>query len=332
MTFETLLKALLFAKQWGFRAMALDLTQRVNNLMPGSFQRIAYGKLHRVMPWFRSGLEDLVGSEEDISVEDANRIGFVLALKIYHARSRVRSLLADATSSASDQKSTVVTGVVEEMFTDKLDPWKFPVCYIEPDLAEEQVSPIGRPSSYNEPTGEGAVSQSGGENLSDISLADLGYPDEDNIGSSENFESVADDVLEATVTEEKRTVRELVTAILNGTTTTSPHLLSVVPKVCADTKKNTTCGDRARCRKCCIKKLKVYQPLPGTLKAKTPLGQVLLDQLGEIANGHPICLGIVLNNVEKSCKKVETTCGPSRRCSKCCKKAAKILLVKGEIV
>ncbi|KAF9264176.1 hypothetical protein L218DRAFT_998913 [Marasmius fiardii PR-910] len=338
-TLDTLLNALHFGEQWGFLGTVSDLTLYINKILSGPFQRIVFGKLHRVVLWFRAGLEELVDSDEDIEIEDAKGIGFELSLQIYHARSKVRKLLdQDASNSDQLERSKVVARVVAEMFIDKVNPWTSLECHLagtESTVEEEQGSQGA--SLYNSLEGEEETASQSEFNDSDIAFEGLGYADDTSI---EILQTEGDDGLEECgvvdvpqALPDEKTVRELVTAILSGTKTSSRHLLSAVPKKCADKKKkNKQCGNLTRCRKCCIRQLRVYQPIPGSLTAKTPLGQVLLDRLGEIYGGSPICLEIVLKNVKKSCRKTEKTCGSSRRCSKCCKRAAKAMLGNGEII
>ncbi|EEB95303.1 hypothetical protein MPER_05743 [Moniliophthora perniciosa FA553] len=114
---ETLLPAFELAKKWGFHQLAEDIGDQAGPLMSSPVQRIAVGHRYNVLPWYRSGLEDLVASDDDITLEDADDIGFPLALRLYHARARYARNIRDRTL---DDKGVVASEIVGDMFVEDL--------------------------------------------------------------------------------------------------------------------------------------------------------------------------------------------------------------------
>ncbi|KAI3604630.1 hypothetical protein WG66_008386 [Moniliophthora roreri] len=130
---ETLLPALELAKKWGFHQLAQDIGHQAGPLMSSPVQRIAVGHHYGVLPWYRSGLEDLVASDEDITLEDAEDIGFPLALRLYHARARYARNIRDRTL---DDKRVIVSEIVGSIFAEDLTV--FPVSRSEVIESEDQ--------------------------------------------------------------------------------------------------------------------------------------------------------------------------------------------------
>ncbi|KAF9264175.1 hypothetical protein L218DRAFT_254205 [Marasmius fiardii PR-910] len=127
---------------------------------------------------------------------------------------------------------------------------------------------------------------------------------------------------------DQRAIYEIVRAVLkSGGSSSNDVVLSVVPSVCK--KKHVNCQDDKRCYICCFAQLKLYQPLP---RAKTVLGQAFLDCIWDLEDGNGTFSDIILRDAVKKCGKAETKCGLSRRCAKCFRKAAVLLLERDEIL
>uniref|UniRef100_A0A0W0FWW5 Uncharacterized protein n=1 Tax=Moniliophthora roreri TaxID=221103 RepID=A0A0W0FWW5_MONRR len=114
---EFLLPAFELAKKWGFQQLAMDIGHQAGLLMSSPVQKVAVGHRYAVLPWYRSGLEELVTSDDDITLEDAGEIGFPLALRLYHARARYGRSMRDR---RHEEHGTVASGIVESMFAEDL--------------------------------------------------------------------------------------------------------------------------------------------------------------------------------------------------------------------
>ncbi|KAL0072303.1 hypothetical protein AAF712_000065 [Marasmius tenuissimus] len=126
LTLDVLLDAFAVANGCGFHEMAQNLESRVNDKLTTPVEKIAFGTKYRILSWFREGLERLVESEDDIAIADAKTMGFILSIRIYHARARYARELGQQSVTITgdrDGSASVVYKVVEEMFIDGGDPW-----------------------------------------------------------------------------------------------------------------------------------------------------------------------------------------------------------------
>ncbi|KAK7053158.1 hypothetical protein VNI00_003777 [Paramarasmius palmivorus] len=78
---DSLLSALELANKWGFDQLSEDLGSNVS-----AVKKISLGRQHKIVTWFQSGLEELVLSEADISLADAEELGAMFTVRVYHAR------------------------------------------------------------------------------------------------------------------------------------------------------------------------------------------------------------------------------------------------------
>ncbi|KAI3617956.1 hypothetical protein WG66_012572, partial [Moniliophthora roreri] len=136
---EFLLPAFELAKKWGFHQLALDIGHQAGLLMSSPVQKVAVGHRYAVLPWYRSGLEELVTSDDDITLEDAGEIGFPLALRLYHARARYARSMRDR---RDEEHGTVASGIVESMFAEDLAI--FPASRSEVIESEDQPHQVGQ--------------------------------------------------------------------------------------------------------------------------------------------------------------------------------------------
>uniref|UniRef100_A0A0W0FWK6 Uncharacterized protein n=1 Tax=Moniliophthora roreri TaxID=221103 RepID=A0A0W0FWK6_MONRR len=107
--------------------------------MSSPVQKVAVGHRYAVLPWYRSGLEELVTSDDDITLEDAGEIGFPLALRLYHARARYARSMRDR---RDEEHGTVASGIVESMFAEDLAI--FPASRSEVIESEDQPHQVGQ--------------------------------------------------------------------------------------------------------------------------------------------------------------------------------------------
>ncbi|KAK1222034.1 hypothetical protein PQX77_015133 [Marasmius sp. AFHP31] len=126
LTLDNLLDAFAVANGCGFHEMARNLENRVSDKLTTPVEKIVYGQKHRILSWFREGLEKLVESEDDITIAGAKAMGFVLSIRIYHARAKYARELSQQPASTTgdrDGPASIVHKVVKEMFIDAGDPW-----------------------------------------------------------------------------------------------------------------------------------------------------------------------------------------------------------------
>ncbi|KAK1226074.1 hypothetical protein PQX77_010939 [Marasmius sp. AFHP31] len=120
---ETILSALDLATKWGFEETREELRDKAKYLINSASQKITLGKRYGLLAWFREGLEELVRSDEDIGLEDAEAIGMAFALRVYHARSRYARLRLAAVgeeSAALDDRDSL-NNAIEQVFANEIE-------------------------------------------------------------------------------------------------------------------------------------------------------------------------------------------------------------------
>ncbi|KAL0581922.1 hypothetical protein V5O48_000152 [Marasmius crinis-equi] len=298
---EALLGALVVANEWGVEEIASDIVEQAADKFTSPFDKLVMGKRHDVLPWFRSGLEELVTSDEEISIEDANEIGLIVTIRIYHARARCTRRFRTSGKEGAIPVSLVLE-VVEEMLRDMA---------VDGSLWKADLTDAGGEG----PGGSSDISlESGSDTAADEifdSIRESSSPEAGLVSASQYFPSSQNP--------DKNFIRALVGGVLASDARHGKRLLEMAPKLCR--KKDKTCGPDIRCRKCCLHYLRMYQPLPENWRAKTTLGQAFLDHICEIGSGNGMTVAIVLKDVD-SCKKAQ--CGPRRRRLKAKDKKCKI--------
>ncbi|KAL0581923.1 hypothetical protein V5O48_000153 [Marasmius crinis-equi] len=338
--FGVLMDAFDIAKQWGFDDMTQSLQHRASNKFTNPVERITFGNKYHVTSWFRCGLEELVASDEDITIEDARAIGLVLALRVYHARSRFSK---ERLRSAADNEdpAAVISEVVEEMFMNVGHCWSE-----EPDTATA-------------PSSDVPVANAGLQRESSLtSEAESGMDDSRTVGSVISLDDLSS-LVEEEVIEDAHgigaasavpldpalagrsseflyrwaarvdaEVQQLAEAIVCSTPRSTAGILAGVPKVCHSHSRD--CGNTIRCQTCCTDKWKTLRAT-SKIQARTAFGQMFLDNIIELANGQAMKLDEIVKNVEKRCTKGSKKCGLSKRCAICCREVFGALLRDGEI-
>ncbi|KAK7462362.1 hypothetical protein VKT23_007963 [Stygiomarasmius scandens] len=76
---ESILK---LATLWDFRDVRQLAIDALNSRKTSAYQRILLGRKYRISEWLRSGYVDLVKQPETLSVEDAEKIGYLTAVRI----------------------------------------------------------------------------------------------------------------------------------------------------------------------------------------------------------------------------------------------------------
>ncbi|KAK1222033.1 hypothetical protein PQX77_015132 [Marasmius sp. AFHP31] len=289
---DVLIEALSVANKWGMEEMVSSIMEQCRDKFESPIDKLVVGTRLQILPWFRAGLEELVRTDNDIYIEEANAIGTALTLRIYHARARCSRELWS--SGAGDPNTALVPKVVEEMFAEIWDDW------------ENGVNP--EPCFQSTRTGP---------------------PFDGRISATERDSETPDDAEDpcANVQRDTKLIRALVRAVLIPGARQQKRILEGVPKLCK--KQEAKCGTSVRCKVCCVKQARQYLPFPANVKARTALGQVFVDHICEMSAGRLGSIQIVLESVPKVCQK--PSCGPSRRCAKCCRKVAKNLLKEGGI-
>ena len=302
---NTFVETLSLANEWGMEEMVLNTIKQSRENFEDPIDRLVLGHRLHIIPWFRAGLEELVRSDRDISIEEATLIGMTLTLRIYHARARCSREFWN--SGVSESSMSLVSNVVEDMFAETWSCWK---------------SSIDSESYL-----EGAHTGLSVNGWHHGSLGVLSQPSGDRTPATENNTENNDEGGPVPNAHRDITlIPDLFRAVLAGDARSKKFILEAVPKLCL--KKETSCGTRKRCRMCCNKELRLYQPFPADLAAKTALGQVFVDHICEINAGRLGTMEIILENVQAYKK---TSCGPAKRCGKCRRKAAKKLLDEGGI-
>ncbi|KAJ8076362.1 hypothetical protein PM082_000783 [Marasmius tenuissimus] len=356
LTLDVLLDAFAVTSGCGFHEMARNLENRVSDKLTTPVEKIVFGTKYRILSWFREGLEELVASQEDITIEDAKTMGLVLALRIYHARARCAKELSQRPVSSTGNRdlASTVCKVVGEMFIDGGNPW----ADVSSDISS--ASPIifegdSRTTARSESEHTRADSPVDAIDLDDLQTATsvISLDDISSSASETNPVSVlSEDSFEIDIpttpvallraptrqaynfnvlpTDPINPLRELAGAVLHISPRSTPGILSSVPKVCSN--RQTVCGDDLRCHLCCLKRWKTYQPHPGALQARTAFGQIFLDHTVDMANGHSISEEEVVSKVEKTCLKSSGQCGSLQRCVVCCRKKIETMLRDGHMI
>jgi len=89
-TQEEWVSVLKLSTMWGFDDIRNLAITQLDALKLGPIDKIALAKAYRVPLWLRSGCKDLVLQTKVISVEEAEKIGFPTAIRIFHAREDLR--------------------------------------------------------------------------------------------------------------------------------------------------------------------------------------------------------------------------------------------------
>ncbi|KAL0072305.1 hypothetical protein AAF712_000067 [Marasmius tenuissimus] len=289
---DVLIEALSIANEWGMEEMTSSIMEQCHGKFESPIDKLVIGQRLQILPWFRAGLEELVRTDNDIYIEEANAIGTALTLRIYHARARCSRELWN--SGAGNPTMALVPKVVEEMFAEIWGDW------------ENDANP--------EPC---------------FQSTHTGPPFDVRISATEKDSDTPGDAAEPcpNVQRDSKLIRTLVRAILIPKIREKKRILEEVPKLCK--KQETNCGTTVRCKACCVKEVQQYLPFPADVKARTALGQVFVDHICEMNTGRLRSNQFVLENVPKVCQK--KSCGPSKRCAKCCRKVAIELMGEGGI-
>ncbi|KAL0563689.1 hypothetical protein V5O48_018376 [Marasmius crinis-equi] len=136
---ESVLSALDLATKWGFQDTRDDLQDKARYFLSSPRQKISLGRRYKLLSWFREGLEELVKSDEDISLEDADVIGLAFALRVYHARSgyaRARATTLEDQAFLSESESLKIA--IEDVFARELESLLLPA----PDDTINDVVPL----------------------------------------------------------------------------------------------------------------------------------------------------------------------------------------------
>ncbi|KAF9264114.1 hypothetical protein L218DRAFT_1076677 [Marasmius fiardii PR-910] len=151
---DLILSALELATKWGFQDTRDELKGKASCLIPTAFQKIALGRKYRMPSWFREGLEELVASDADISLDDAEVIGMGFALRVYHARSRYargRSAMSDL-EPIKDAIEQVFAADLESLtmiLEDHVEETRMPV-HNEQVLPQEEAVPLAADTVGND--------------------------------------------------------------------------------------------------------------------------------------------------------------------------------------
>ncbi|KAI3604670.1 hypothetical protein WG66_008388 [Moniliophthora roreri] len=336
---EVLVPALELAMRWGFHELARELADQAQRLIQTARDKVVLGRRWGVHSWFRAGLEELVMSEDDISMEDAEMMGFPFALRVYHARSRYAREIRNR-----EDLDGVVANVVEAVFEKDLGPEfassRVQDTTVQPPARENKTETIIVESEdvdnedvdnvvteqavYAEPEVITVVKE---EEVPHVAISEPDIITEDELHDDNDDDD--DDIQDMAEQERGSLVHELIHAIIDPMAPrSSPRLLAAIPKDCI--KQENNCGLEKRCMHCCIKYAQAHGQtwLP---QAKTAGGQVFLDR-ALWRSAHPDVTEEVIRYAPKMCLKASTKCGELKRCAECCSRKARSLLFNGEII
>ncbi|KAK7053166.1 hypothetical protein VNI00_003785 [Paramarasmius palmivorus] len=338
------------ATKWGFRQAATDISAQAGQFIASPVEKVALGSKYGVSSWYRPGLEDMVRTDEDITLDDAEKIGLAFTIRVYHARARyAREMRVIDLDGDGRSEGSIVTEIIELVFTDELAKYS-------PSAARLDVQPEHSGNSEGTQVVEreeselGTVfvsadeSESNGGIISQVtsSAASPSSPEGTGISPSVQDSDVA--------TEEESTSqptpapyinpasievqRIVIRAILDARFRTNVTILTKVPKVCYQVE--SRCGAEKRCRSCCIKEARRYDELGWMPQPKNAFGHVVLDMTvrnaGTEGEGFPTSSREVLRHVPKTCERREQQCGSSVRCVQCFSDKVEELVKHGKII
>ncbi|ESK92108.1 hypothetical protein Moror_10280 [Moniliophthora roreri MCA 2997] len=215
---DALLFALDLTKRWGFDQLSEDLSSNVS-----AVKKITLGRDHKIVSWFQSGLEELVLSEDDINLADAEEMGAMFAVRVYHARAKYWR--------KSQGGSVNVSEIVEEIFAKELQ-----------EIANSPGDPPPQPSESSiQQIDEDAAPSDAESDDGDIGMLQL--PGQSNFRPyiQPATSSLAMTTSGATQDQQMKIVIRAVFGNNPHQTRSSPQLMSIVPKICQ--KKEEKCGD-----------------------------------------------------------------------------------------
>ncbi|ESK92112.1 hypothetical protein Moror_10284 [Moniliophthora roreri MCA 2997] len=358
---ETLIPALDLATNWGFRQLAEDISAQAGQFIQSAVQKVALGRKYTLPSWYRPGLEELVQSEEDITLEEAEEIGLAFTIRIYHARTRYAREMRDIAGDSRTEAS-ITAEIIEHRFADELA--KFPALVpLEPQVdTPEQPNQFTTQSSFHEDSEvetviatEDAMPEDLNLDVSGIATTQVAVPTEYSLhvgaqispspvnepvpatgviasSSSSPTQQPAPPVYEypASIDIQRLVVR----AIINSRLRENVTILGKVPIVCHQGE--SRCGSSRRCRACCVKEAKRYHELGWMPQPKDDFARVVLDMTvwspGTEGQGFPSSSREVLQHVPKACERKEKQCGMTKRCLECCLNKFEELLKHGKVI
>ncbi|KAK7053203.1 hypothetical protein VNI00_003822 [Paramarasmius palmivorus] len=121
LSLDTLIPALDLATKWGFRQVAADICAQAGQFIASPVEKVALGSKYGVSSWYRPGLEDMVRTDEDITLDDAGKIGLAFTIRVYHARARyAREMRVIDLDEDERSEGSIVTEIIELLFADEL--------------------------------------------------------------------------------------------------------------------------------------------------------------------------------------------------------------------
>ncbi|ESK92113.1 hypothetical protein Moror_10285 [Moniliophthora roreri MCA 2997] len=348
---ESLIPALDLSTKWGFRQLTEDIGAQAGQFLTSAIQKLSLGWKCMLPLWYRPGLEELVQSDEDITLEEAEEIGLAFTIRVYHARARYAREMRDITLPGDNRTEiSIISEIIEYRFADELERFQEAVSealddqhsavefgvHDESEVGTVVVTEDEVPETPRAHVPNVAATQHTDWNTAPSTVNPVSSLEEAIASSSS---SVTQPSEQATTSTHANPVsieiqRLVLRAIVNSLLRVNVTILSNVPKTCQQSE--LRCGRGGRCRSCCIKEARRYRKLGWMPQPKSTIGRIILDTTvwseGREGSGFPTSSVEVLQHVPRTCERKEKQCGVSKRCFECCSNKFDELLKHGEVI